>query len=223
MVRPFNHAGPRQSPRYVLAGLALQVAEVENGRRECLEVGNLDVVRDFIDVATWFGPIGFSATRRQAGEIYNLGSGQGTRSPTHSIICVAGEEAIPVRVDAAGPRRRPAPAGRRYLQATRRHRLETGFTIEQTLTDMLDFCRNVTGVNIAGNLKSQGAMSMLPEITETILRAKSARGLTFAALAEGRLQPSFWRRPVTARRVQPGTGRQAARCPGVGPCPDGPV
>ena len=29
MVRPFNHAGPRQSPRYVLAGLAFQVAEVE--------------------------------------------------------------------------------------------------------------------------------------------------------------------------------------------------
>ncbi len=50
MVRPFNHAGPRQSTRYVLAGLAAQVAEVEKGHREYLEVGNLDVVRDFIDV-----------------------------------------------------------------------------------------------------------------------------------------------------------------------------
>ena len=29
IVRPFNHAGPRQSLRYVLAALALQVAEVE--------------------------------------------------------------------------------------------------------------------------------------------------------------------------------------------------
>ena len=50
MVRPFNHAGPRQSSRYVLAALAVQVAEVESGRRDCLEVGNLDVVRDFTDV-----------------------------------------------------------------------------------------------------------------------------------------------------------------------------
>src|SRR5208337_4222174 len=50
MVRPFNHAGPRQSPTYVLAALALQVAEVASGRRECLEIGNLDIVRDFTDV-----------------------------------------------------------------------------------------------------------------------------------------------------------------------------
>src|SRR5206468_3904617 len=50
IVRPFNHAGPRQSPRYVLAALATQVAEVESGRRDGLEVGNLDVVRDFTDV-----------------------------------------------------------------------------------------------------------------------------------------------------------------------------
>ena len=34
MVRPFNHAGPRQSPTYVLAALALQVAEVEAGRKD---------------------------------------------------------------------------------------------------------------------------------------------------------------------------------------------
>ena len=32
MVRPFNHAGPRQSARYVLASLALHVAEVERGQ-----------------------------------------------------------------------------------------------------------------------------------------------------------------------------------------------
>ena len=50
IVRPFNHAGPRQSPRYVLASLALHVAEVERGEREYLEVGNLDVIRDFVDV-----------------------------------------------------------------------------------------------------------------------------------------------------------------------------
>src|SRR5262249_57614573 len=31
VVRPFNHSGPRQSPRYVLAALAVQVAEVEAG------------------------------------------------------------------------------------------------------------------------------------------------------------------------------------------------
>src|SRR5262249_11797628 len=50
IVRPFNHAGPRQSPSYVLSALARQVAEVEAGAKPRVEVGNLDVVRDFTDV-----------------------------------------------------------------------------------------------------------------------------------------------------------------------------
>ena len=79
MVRPFNHAGPRQSPRYVLAALALQVAEVEVGRRECVEVGNLDVVRDFTDVRDVVRAYRLLAQHGQPGEIYNLGSGQGTK------------------------------------------------------------------------------------------------------------------------------------------------
>ena len=79
MVRPFNHAGPRQSPRYVLASLALHVAEVERGFREYLEVGNLDVIRDFIDVRDVVYAYRRLAFNGQAGEIYNLGSGQGTK------------------------------------------------------------------------------------------------------------------------------------------------
>jgi len=50
VVRPFNHSGPRQTPNYVLSGLARQVAEVELGRAARVEVGNLGVVRDFTDV-----------------------------------------------------------------------------------------------------------------------------------------------------------------------------
>src|SRR5262249_57816508 len=49
IVRPFNHAGPRQSPRYVLAGLAAQVAEVEAGEEGGGEGGNLGEGRGFID------------------------------------------------------------------------------------------------------------------------------------------------------------------------------
>jgi GDP-4-dehydro-6-deoxy-D-mannose reductase len=50
-VRPFNHTGPRQEPRYVCSDFALQVAEAEGGRREpVIRVGNLDVSRDISDV-----------------------------------------------------------------------------------------------------------------------------------------------------------------------------
>src|SRR4029078_199194 len=51
VVRPFNHAGPRQLPTYVTSSLARQIAEIEAGRREpVLHVGNLDSHRDITDV-----------------------------------------------------------------------------------------------------------------------------------------------------------------------------
>ena len=49
--RPFNHTGPGQPDDFVASGFARQLAEIEAGRRPAeLEVGNLDAVRDFLDV-----------------------------------------------------------------------------------------------------------------------------------------------------------------------------
>jgi GDP-4-dehydro-6-deoxy-D-mannose reductase len=49
--RPFNHTGPGQPDSFVASSLARQVAEIEAGRRPAeLQVGNLDAVRDFLDV-----------------------------------------------------------------------------------------------------------------------------------------------------------------------------
>lgn len=51
IVRPFNHAGPRQSSAYVTSSFAKQIAEIEAGRREpIIRVGNLDSKRDMTDV-----------------------------------------------------------------------------------------------------------------------------------------------------------------------------
>ena len=100
MVRPFNHAGPRQSARYVLASLALHVAEVEKGYREQVEVGNLDVVRDFIDVRDVVRAYRHLACDAQSGEIYNLGSGQGTKiANALKYLCSQATKEIPIRVD----------------------------------------------------------------------------------------------------------------------------
>jgi nucleoside-diphosphate-sugar epimerase len=49
--RAFNHTGPGQSDTYVTSSFARQIAEIEAGRREPrIRVGNLDAVRDFLDV-----------------------------------------------------------------------------------------------------------------------------------------------------------------------------
>jgi GDP-4-dehydro-6-deoxy-D-mannose reductase len=143
IVRPFNHAGPRQSPRYVLAALALQVAEIELGRRDCLEVGNLDVIRDFTDVRDVACAYRLLARNGRPGEIYNLGSGQGTRIANaleHLRSLAAGP--VPVRVEAGRVRSVDQPLlvadPSKLVAATG---WQPRYTIEQTLADMLDFYR----------------------------------------------------------------------------------
>jgi GDP-4-dehydro-6-deoxy-D-mannose reductase len=49
--RSFNHTGPGQHDSFVLPSFARQLAEIASGQRESqLHVGNLDSVRDFLDV-----------------------------------------------------------------------------------------------------------------------------------------------------------------------------
>jgi GDP-4-dehydro-6-deoxy-D-mannose reductase len=143
IARPFNHAGPRQSHRYVLAALARQVAEVESGRRDCLEVGNLDVVRDFTDVRDVVSAYRLLAQHGQPGEIYNLGSGQGVRiADAVEHLGSLATKPITVRVEAARVRSVDQPL---LVADSSKLRTTTGwkpqYTIEQTLADMLGFCR----------------------------------------------------------------------------------
>jgi GDP-4-dehydro-6-deoxy-D-mannose reductase len=143
VVRPFNHAGPRQSPRYVLAALAAQVAEVEAGRKDGIEIGNLDVVRDFTDVRDVVRGYRLLAARGKPGEVYNLGSGRGTRiAGALEHLRSLASRPIAVRVDPA--RVRPVDLPLLVADASKLRAAtgwEPGYSIEQTLADMLDYCR----------------------------------------------------------------------------------
>lgn len=140
MVRPFNHAGPRQSARYVLAGLALQVAEVEAGHRPMVEVGNLDVVRDFTDVRDVVRGYRLLAVGGVRGEIYNLGTGRGTQiAAALDYLRSRSRTAVEIWVDPA--RVRPVDLPLLVADCTK---LKSAvgwvprYSIEQTLGDMLD-------------------------------------------------------------------------------------
>ena len=140
MARPFNHAGPRQASAYVLSALARQVAEVEAGRKPRVEVGNLDIVRDFTDVRDVVRGYRLLAEKGVPGEIYNLGTGRGTKL-ADALQTLASLSGRPVEVYVDPARVRPVDqplliADPAKLQAA------TGwaprFSIEQTLADMLD-------------------------------------------------------------------------------------
>jgi GDP-4-dehydro-6-deoxy-D-mannose reductase len=147
VVRPFNHAGPRQSPRYVLAALAAQVAEVESGRKDIIEIGNLDVVRDFTDVRDVVRGYRLLAERGTPGEIYNLGSGRGTRiAEALDHLRSLAARPIAVRVDPA--RVRPVDLPLLVADASKLRAAtgwEPAYSIERTLADMLEWCRTAGG------------------------------------------------------------------------------
>jgi GDP-4-dehydro-6-deoxy-D-mannose reductase len=77
VTRSFNLVGPGQSPRFALPAFASQLAAIARGEREAvLRVGNLSARRDFLHVDDGVEGYRVLAASGQAGEIYNLASGQ---------------------------------------------------------------------------------------------------------------------------------------------------
>ncbi len=146
MARPFNHAGPRQSPTYVLGGLARQVAEVEAGRQDRVEVGNLEIVRDFLDardVVRAYRILASAESSRVSGEIFNVGRGAGTKlTDALEILRGLARREVTVHIDPA----RVRPVDQPLLVADpTKLKVATGwsprYSIEMTLADMLEEAR----------------------------------------------------------------------------------
>lgn len=75
-VRPFNHIGPGQSPRYALASFAEQLAAIEKGLQPpVLRVGNLASQRDLTDVRDVVAAYRLLMERASSGSVFNVASG----------------------------------------------------------------------------------------------------------------------------------------------------
>lgn len=80
MVRAFNHIGPNQAPLFVVSDFCRQAAWIEAGRQEAvIQVGNLDVKRDFTDVRDVVRAYAMLIRSGKAGETYNVGSGRAVK------------------------------------------------------------------------------------------------------------------------------------------------
>ncbi|MFO7871379.1 MAG: GDP-mannose 4,6-dehydratase [Kiritimatiellia bacterium] len=73
-VRPNNHTGPGQSPSFVTASLAAQVAAAPKGSSVEIETGNLESERHFLDVRDVVRAYLLLLEKGRAGEAYNLSS-----------------------------------------------------------------------------------------------------------------------------------------------------
>lgn len=144
VVRPFNHAGPRQSSTYSTSSFARQIAEIEAGLREpILHVGNLESRRDITDVRDTVRAYESVVQHGQPRRPYNVCSGRAYRVRDLLDALVAQSTgSIEIRVDPSRlrPSDNPVIAGDRT-----RVTAETGWSpeiaIDRTLADLLDYWR----------------------------------------------------------------------------------
>ncbi len=139
-MRPFNHTGPGQDAQYVCADFARQVIAIERrNRRGHIEVGNLDVTRDFSDVRDVVHAYALAWERGSSGEAYNVCSGvpRTAREILETLITLSGIDAT-IAVRAERQRRVDVPL---LVGSAVKLHAATGWTPkiswDQTLRDLL--------------------------------------------------------------------------------------
>jgi GDP-4-dehydro-6-deoxy-D-mannose reductase len=147
-VRPFNHAGPRQSPHFAVASFAQQIARIELGLQPPrLKVGNLKSKRDFTDVRDMARAYLLALTRGKPGEVYNLGSGRAVElAQIVRALVRLSKTRISIEPDPDRSRVAEAPV---YLCDPRRFQRLTGWkpaiSLDRTLRDTLTYWRRCEG------------------------------------------------------------------------------
>ena len=143
-VRPFNHIGPRQSPDYVCANFAKQIAEIEKGvRKPIINVGNLKPRRDFMDVRDVVRGYWLAVQKGQPGEAYNICSGKtiSIKELLDKLLNMSPKD-IEVKQD---PQKLRASDVALLLGDPAKFKRRTGWRpeipFERTLQDTLDYCR----------------------------------------------------------------------------------
>jgi GDP-4-dehydro-6-deoxy-D-mannose reductase len=144
VARPFNHVGPRQSPAFIAASVARQLAIIEVGRAEPqLRVGNLEAERDLTDVRDTVRAYHAMAAKGRRGATYNVCRGEGLRMKT-LVQALVDRTRTPVDVVIDPARFRPVDVPR-IVGANARLRTETGWSasipLDRTFDDLLEYWR----------------------------------------------------------------------------------
>lgn len=142
MARPFNHIGPGQGLQFVVPVLASQLAMIAKGlRKPILEVGDVDVTRDFSDARDIVRAYRAILQGGRNGEAYNVCSGRETsiREILERLVEISG---LSVSIQPNGDRFRPSEQ-RRMVGSFKKLHIETGWepeiTLEKSLSDIYNY------------------------------------------------------------------------------------
>lgn len=144
VARPFNHAGPRQSPVFVASDFGRQFALIAEGKSEpVLHTGNLDPQRDFTDVRDVVRAYWAILSHPDRHEVYNVCSGHVVA--VRDLIALY-EEVTGIRVGVKPESRRARPNDVGFIAgSSERLRTTTGWVpnipLRQTLGDVFAYWR----------------------------------------------------------------------------------
>jgi GDP-4-dehydro-6-deoxy-D-mannose reductase len=140
VARPFTHTGPGQAPGYVVPSFVERLLAVRAGGNRKVPTGNLDPVRDLLDVRDVVTAYLALLSGGAPGETYNIARGEGIslRDVFQRVAALLGVSAEPYS-DAALVRATDIP---HLVGDASKLRRATGWaptlTLEQTLRDMVN-------------------------------------------------------------------------------------
>ena len=142
--RAFNHTGPRRGAVFATSNFAKQIIEIEKGKRKpVIQVGNLEAVRDFLDVRDVAKAYAFSLSKGEPGEVYNISSGVGVKIKDMLDKLIALSK-VNLKIETDPSRMRPSDV-ELLIGSAEKFKKATGWKpaipFDQTLTDLLEYWR----------------------------------------------------------------------------------
>lgn len=136
IARPFNHIGTGQGDTFVIPSMARQLVRVRRGLQSArLEVGDVDVTRDFLDVRDVIQAYLALLEQGRNGEIYNICSGLEYRV-RDLIAQMAGLAGVEIELVQEASRLRLAEQ-RRVVGCSEKLQRETGWKPGVSITETL--------------------------------------------------------------------------------------
>lgn len=132
--RSFNHSGRGQAPPFLLPALVERAKAARAGGGP-VQIGNTEVVRDFLHVEDVVSAYISLATRGRVGEVYNVSSGTGVRvgELASEVLAAAGVHTPPV-VDPALQRAVDVPV---LVGDNSKLRADTGWAPSRSRADII--------------------------------------------------------------------------------------
>jgi len=143
--RIFHQTGIRRPDKFVISSFAKQIALIEKGKKEpIIHVGNLDVTRDFLDVADVAAACCLALEKGKPGEVYNICSGKGYKlKEILEMLFVLTDKKIEIAQDPQRLRPSDIPI---IIGDAAKFKKETGWQpqipIEETLKNLLNWWRD---------------------------------------------------------------------------------